>query len=476
MKKYLHIMLIFILILVFVLNSFVHAFAIVPAIPVLLTNPYFIGTVLTVLAGSGIAVSQMDSSQQQSIVKSLLNSCADGVLGDFYDVATNVAELGLSVDYKFNLTENIVNAIQNWLSGVKAEDGGSVSVGNGVFIDGVDYSYLPLIDYEAFVADSSNCGLISLSSLAEYGTFYPADNGVSAHYIVNLPFFNVGSNSSVSAVYIYTNKDKPKDDGQFINILQDGSINWVSNPRPVSLGLSIVDGSIVILYKTLSSSSFYFLTSSSHTVGTSIPFDSTWSPDSVDEEKKLVPGAPVTMPKGLVNSDGVIDSDVLGGMTSEGVRSGTVDTPTEQTWLESILSALDGLLDGVLEGIKSLFIPEGFSWDFFLDELGSVVSPPQAIDLKSYVQNIEIPDVKVNMKGHELTIVDNSMLRDNIVTFRKFIGAFMAILVMIFNYNMFLKLMGYGGFTVTDSGRAGNTLTPTTPINQNLLTYPTNRG
>ena len=454
MKKYLHITLILILVLVFVFNSFLNASAIA-----IVDDSILFGIVGTVLIGCGI-VGFSDVDSLSTTVKSFWSSIPDDVKSYFNGLVDLATGHGLG-SFTFELTTEVVNAIQNWLSGVISADGGSVSVPSNIsLLDSSIFSNVPVVSKESFSScnthgDTSVLNIADGQSVQVLWQANFADGSTSK--IVN--FSRVGDDFLRDDKYLHA-----------IQIVQSGDLLYLnfytSNSASQHAAWALSNGNMGI-------------NSSLSVVGVStIPFDNTWSPDSVDDEKKLVAGVPLTMPQGLVNSDGVIDSDVLGGMTTEGVRTGstTTDTPTEQTWLESILSALDGLLDGVLEGIKSLFIPEGFSWDFFLDDLGSVVSPPQAIDLKSYVQNIEIPDVTVNMKGHELTIVDNSMLRDNIATFRKFIGAFMAILVMIFNYNMFMKLMGYGGFTVTDSGRAGNTLTPSTPVNSNLLTYPISRG
>lgn len=475
MKKYLHITFILILVLVFVFNSFLNASAIA-----IVDDSILFCIVGTVLIGCGI-VGFSDVDSLSTTVKSFWSSIPDDVKSYFNGLVDLATGHGLS-SFTFELTSEVIESIKNWLGGVSVVEGGSVVVGDSsLLIDGIDISCLPLNSFTpGMKADE-----LSWFSVDSLSPLYTMSNGIKC--LLQIPSLedHSGLISSWPYSYIWCTSNYP-----FFGLynshpptdysMSGGSININSSDYTFDFSVGFYSGNYYLLcHKTTGFVRYFkFLNQNDVVVdgALSIPFDSTWAPGSADAEKEFTAGIPLTMPKGLVNSEGVIDSDVLVGMTTSGVRTGTADTPTETTWLESILSALDGLLDGVLEGIKSLFVPDGFSWDFFLDELGSVVSPPQAIDLKSYVQNIEIPDVTVNYKGHDLIIVDNSMLRDNITTFRKFIGSFLAILVMIYNYNMFMKLMGYGGFTVTDSGRAGNTLTPSTPVNSNLLTYPISRG
>ena len=126
-----------------------------------------------------------------------------------------------------------------------------------------------------------------------------------------------------------------------------------------------------------------------------------------------------------------------------------------QSLLESILSAISAAVSSIIEFVRDLFIPQGFTWDSFINELQSIVAPPSKVDFRNMVKSTAIPDVTMQLKGQTYTVVDNSYLRNNIATFRGFIGAFLAVLLMIYNYNMFMKLMGYSGLSLNDSRTKG---------------------
>ena len=123
---------------------------------------------------------------------------------------------------------------------------------------------------------------------------------------------------------------------------------------------------------------------------------------------------------------------------------------------------LAGAITAILEGIQSIFVPKGFTWNDFVNKAMGIFGST-TIDFTDYVNSLSIPDVTVGGKlmGHNtssITIVDNSGLRKSIGTVRIWIGTFLCALGIIYNYNMFMKLMGYGSIsygnhrTSTNSG------------------------
>ncbi len=122
-----------------------------------------------------------------------------------------------------------------------------------------------------------------------------------------------------------------------------------------------------------------------------------------------------------------------------------------QELLETIVTAISSAITSVIEFVRDLFIPKNFTWDIFINDVVKIVSPPASVDFRSFVDSTPIPDVTMELKGNTYTVVDNSYLRKNISTFRGIIGAFLAVLLVIYNYNMFMRLMGYSGFSFNDS-------------------------
>ena len=122
-----------------------------------------------------------------------------------------------------------------------------------------------------------------------------------------------------------------------------------------------------------------------------------------------------------------------------------------QELLETIVTAISSAITSVIEFVRDLFIPKNFTWDNFINDVVKIVSPPASVDFRSFVDSTPIPDVTMELKGNTYTVVDNSYLRKNISTFRGIIGAFLAVLLVIYNYNMFMRLMGYSGFSFNDS-------------------------
>lgn len=185
--------------------------------------------------------------------------------------------------------------------------------------------------------------------------------------------------------------------------------------------------------------------------------DGTTTFPSNTASKPLTTETPLTIPEAGVNS-GTGVGDVRGEAgTVPGEQTGTILGWLEKIWdgVCSIPGAIAGAITAVIDFVTSLVVPSATLWDDFMGDVVEIVAPPNSVDFTSYVSSIEIPDVHVNWKGDNLTIVDNSNLRANVETWRKYIGAFLAVLLIIYNYNMFMKLMGMGKLTLTDSGRAG---------------------
>lgn len=171
--------------------------------------------------------------------------------------------------------------------------------------------------------------------------------------------------------------------------------------------------------------------------------------------KPLTTDTPLTIPEAGVNSNiGVGDVRTDAG-TAEGEQTGTITGWLEKVWdgVCAIPDAIVGAGTAVIDFVTDLVVPSDTVWNDFMTDVVDIVSPPNTVNFNKYVSSIAIPDVTVNWKGKILTIVDNGNLRDNVTTWRKYIGAFLAVLLVIYNYNMFMKFIGLGTLTVTESGR-----------------------
>ncbi|WP_419026180.1 hypothetical protein [Emergencia sp.] len=456
-----------------------YSHAIVWAIPA-------IEVVATILIACGV-ISATDTDLK-AVATAFYNSLAGQALLDVVNIAGTFSEV-TSGNFTFKATKAIVNAVADWIADIWEESGNLVLPGGGVVIDDVDLSFLPVISSNTIASSSSSdiVGMMmSVSSLAPYTTYFPKQSPYTDYYLLELPavrsLHNVGiSDDQIIGTFltIYTNDSVtaplPVEDSQAYSTYYDstGALakSWRQSSRYRRIALADYDGVYRLLLATDSGSyaAYDFVGTTTTFPRTEVKSDTTYFPKEVTDaaagsstafpsntaSKPLTTETPLTIPETGVNSNtGVGDVRTDAG-TAEGEQTGTIIGWLEMVWdgVCAIPDAIAGAGTAVIDFVTDLVVPSDTVWDDFMADVVDIVSPPNTVNFNKYVSSIAIPDVKVNWKGQTLTIVDNGNLRDNVTTWRKYIGAFLAVLLIIYNYNMFMKLMGLGTLTLTESGR-----------------------
>lgn len=300
----------------------------------LVLNPWTIALCGALLTAAGLTFGS--PSDMEAAAGSFAGSVSASIMAD---LQAKAAEYEASNDNDFFLTlgADIIAAISGWLSGVTAAEGGSVSVPSNIsLLDSSIFSNVPVVSKESFSSCNTH-GDTSVLNIAD---------GQSVQILWQANFAD-GSTSKI-VNFSRTGDDFFRDDKYLhaIQIVQSGDLLYLnyytSNSASQHAAWALSNGNMGI-------------NSSLSVVGVStIPFDSTWSPDSEDKSKALVPGASVKLPKGLVNSDGALDSDVVGAMTPESVRAGSADIPDVIAGTGTITGTGEGT--GIFEGVGSLVL------------------------------------------------------------------------------------------------------------------------
>lgn len=125
--------------------------------------------------------------------------------------------------------------------------------------------------------------------------------------------------------------------------------------------------------------------------------------------------------------------------------------------ISGIISGLKNLLNGILslpekiaslllDGIKLLFIPsEGFlqeKVDFVVNKFKTAFGITPFDMSFMFSSEKSFSDIEINIMGASGTIVDTSYLIDAISGFRKIIRGFIALLLVFYNINQFLGIIG----------------------------------
>lgn len=310
----------------------------------LVLNPWTIALCGALLTAAGLTFGS--PSDMEAAAGSFAGSVSDSIMAD---LQAKAAEYEASNDNDFFLTlgADIIAAISGWLSGVTAAEGGSVSISNWVEYDlsSVPTSYTKFAEYPTsnfirfldstptkdifFFPTSLDLGFI----LGHWNTWDSSkDNKYFCYYYYH-------SETSSSNIFAY--------EFDTVDLVLSRSEQYLR------VGLAYPD-TLNTFYSYLVPLSSVGSTLSVANGISSIPFDSTWAPDSEDKSKALVPGASVKLPKGLVNSDGALDSDVVGAMTPESVRAGSADIPDVNAGTGTITGTGEGT--GIFEGIGSLVL------------------------------------------------------------------------------------------------------------------------
>lgn len=329
----------------------------------LVLNPWTIALCGTILCAMGLTFT--DTSAMEAAANSFASSLDAETLTFIIDSATTLAS-GVSNGI-FTVTQSIVDALMNWLVSVSPE-GGYVNVtpylpyDTSVFgLDIVPYAGSFNSAKDAFDSISSSIEPLSndvLLNLAGKTVPLPVN---SNNCYGNPDSFTSNDKSSwrwyvtsnSSEVWIYLWPSDKSDGSQYKEQVHLSS----NNPYYKYFTYTYLPSGSLYLVTTVGTSRYSFeiasVNSPSYSGSLSIPFSDVWAPGSSDEEKALVPGASVKLPKGLVQ-DGALDSDVVGTMTPESVRAGTSDIPDVIAGTGTITGTGEGT--GIFEGIGSLVL------------------------------------------------------------------------------------------------------------------------
>lgn len=302
-------------------------------------NPWTIALCGSLLVAAGLTFNS--ASQMEVAAGSFLDSLPAGIRADL-EAQGDLYKQSTEGGFFLSLGAELIAAISGWLSGVTATGGGSVSLGN-------------MVSYNISSFPEGASTIIATFPISNFIIDKPLKDDVSYSFMgCNLlGFYMYQSGSSYSPCFTYL-----KSDGSYGLAYQsnlDVSVDSVDLKIIRPSGVSFFTISYQI-GKYFVERNFNYSDFSSFSVldgVATIPFDSTWAPDSEDESKALVPGASVKLPKGLVQ-DGALDSDVIGAMTPESVRAGTSDIPDVIAGTGTITGTGEGT--GIFEGIGSLVL------------------------------------------------------------------------------------------------------------------------
>lgn len=359
----------------------------------LVLNPWTIALCGTILCAMGLTFT--DTSAFEAAANSFASSLDAHTLTFIIDGATTLAS-GVS-DGIFTVTQSIVDALMNWLVSVSPEGGSVVINSSYVSCSGLSVPY-----YSERLSGTgfSVTNAITYDDLLSVSVSHPSFK----YPVVPFPIYN-SNGGKVNGSYLVLN-DSINKTFYVSYIKDDGSLNGIGKDYS-ALSFCYVPSSVYgststytlacslaqynSKYDFSSPSVFWnehYITGQSLALSsaTSIPFDDVWAPGSSDEEKALVAGTDVVVPGGLVNSDGVLASDVIVGMSAANVRAnsgvntdvvagtGTITGTGEGTGIFEgigslvldipIIGTIASTLSGILEAIRGFFDVSKFDLNF----------------------------------------------------------------------------------------------------------------
>lgn len=425
------------------------------------------GTAATIIASLLLSVGFSYSTpvEWDAVVDSYSNFVDDVAMSDIYSIASAFMDFNKPGNFLFNVTPAILSSLTSWIQKYWNSESDSIIIqGSGLTLGGIDCSYLPVLSNQEFTTMSTEQRKEKALSLAYCRQLGLSDKGESVGQIpVFGDFIGVDDYKDYSFHILYYGNTlavggrKPGFVGNLGSTISPGG-NWsyvshvilVSSPDIYKLwGWSTTSGGkwTFISFGNVTSTSFPTTESKPNTTyfpsGVTSGNPSTTFPSNT-ASKPLTTDSPLTVPESGINS-GTTVGDVRPDVDE---NKGTVIG-----WLTKIWNAIQSIPGAIASAISAFFTPPVGLWDGFINDAVKVMSPPSSVDFTDYVKSISIPDVTGTFKGKTLTFVDNQKLRDNVAVWRQYIGAFLAFLIVIYNYNMFMKLLGYSGITLTDSGR-----------------------
>lgn len=126
----------------------------------------------------------------------------------------------------------------------------------------------------------------------------------------------------------------------------------------------------------------------------------------------------------------------------------------KQIW-EFVSGIPKAIIDGILNILKTLFIPSEGYFASVVEDLGNAFK--SAFNLSSFDVDVfgsEKPltnvtsDIDIAGQSRTVTLIDYKFLLDALVTFRPIIRGFCFLLIVTYNLNQFLSLIGAGTITL----------------------------
>ena len=117
-------------------------------------------------------------------------------------------------------------------------------------------------------------------------------------------------------------------------------------------------------------------------------------------------------------------------------------------WFNNLGEKIENLPATIINGIKDFIVPDA---DFISEKVAYLQETFAGLGVSSYdmspifEKEAPLDDLKVDMYGQELTIVRFDIANEAIGFFRKIIRGFITLLLVMYNYDMFMGLIGQPG-------------------------------
>lgn len=122
------------------------------------------------------------------------------------------------------------------------------------------------------------------------------------------------------------------------------------------------------------------------------------------------------------------------------------------SWFDSLGKKIANLPIAFIEGVgnllKELFLPDE---EFIKEKVAYLSEQFQVLGVATYDMSsfmgseTSLTDITCNIMGQEVTIVRMDIVNDAILKFRAVIRGFIALLLVMYNYDMFMGLIGQQG-------------------------------
>lgn len=401
MKNKKHILIVLLLIVVILFNSFV------PASAELVLTASVCAVIGTLLVASGMTFNS--DSSMTAAVKSFWNSLDSDAKAAVVVIADQYAEFRSANPLKkfvFKATSGIVSAISGWLQGLGVSDSStSVSVPTGTVLT------LPV------TLSFSDVGVVDNADIRNVEKVLPVAREIlSGVYLYKYRIEDKPEACSLAVVYRDSAGDYVFYTGFTASVIDDctkiysmGYIHSVSCQSVFTVTLNSINALKFVVngkeqhFSVSISTSDYVVNGGSAVGSVSIPLAPDYIPAG-SGTKPLDSACDVVVPGGLINADtGALDSDLVGTMTPESARDASTDTDVPDvgilTGIRDIVGNIAGTISGTIadlltaiqSGISSIadtlarfFDVSNFSLDFSPFHIGLTKVFPFCIPFDLY--------------------------------------------------------------------------------------------